>query len=242
MNVYYQSLIHEIRILMSEKHYQNALELIKPELAMPYMEPEALKILNELYSECQAACTIPKVHGADDLEKWIHGTDVQKELAVNLLTGLNLRQFTSQIQDLLDSDLLDEFKGELIEAMMDQKLDMAFHVRKNGLDITFVPGTIVPANQDPGLQQASELFARWFSQNDPGLETFCLHLLQQEVLVNRPYDFTESDPVSLAKSVVRLVYEAMGLESAFDDFCRLNGLDAIVELPLAIEKKGAVKI
>lgn len=227
---------------MSEKHYQNALELIKPELALPYMEPEALEVLNDLYSQCQAACAVPKVHGSQDLEKWIHGTPVQKELAVNLLVGLNLRQYTSQVQDLLDSDLLDEFKGELIEAMMEQKLDMAFHIRKENLDITFIPSTIVPARDDPGLIRAGALFDRWFSQNDPGLLGFCEHLLKQEVLTERPYDFAESDPAALAKSVVRLVYEAMGLESAFDDFCRLNGLDSITEMPLAIEKKGAVKI
>ena len=241
MNAYYNSLIHELRILVSEQNYQSAIELIKPELEMPYIQADVQSELETIYSECVANTITPKGHSIEELDKFIDGTGVQKEIAVTLLAQTNLRQHTSRIQKLLESDLLDEFKGELIEAMMEQKLDTPFHIHKEGMDITFIPAAIVPADQDPVLIKTVSLFEQWFSADDPGLETFCHHLLRQEVLNCRPYDFTEYVPAALAKSVVRLVYEAMGMSDMLEAFYEKNGLTDVPLMTLTIEKKGAIK-
>lgn len=156
-----------------------------------------------------------------------------------MLEGMNLRQFGPQVQQLLDSHLLDEFKGELIESLMEQKIDEPFHISRDGLDIEFVPATIVPAQEDAGLTGAMELFDHWFSSQDPGMTAFCTRLLRQEVLNARPFDFQETDPLLLAKSVVRLVYEAMGQEDGWHAFAAANGLTETGDLLLNIEKRGA---
>ena len=59
------------------------------------------------------------------------------------VANLNLRNYHDEVQTLLDSKLLDEYKGELIESLMEQKIDDSYIVIKNGLEITFIPSSII---------------------------------------------------------------------------------------------------
>lgn len=239
MNAYYESVLDRIREEMQLSRWKAAMQLIQGELDLPYVPQDAMDQLEELKQECRGAMSTPRIPGVQDLEKWIQGTPVQQEMAVSMLAGMNLRQFGPQIQQLLDSDLLDEFKGELIESLMEQRVDEPFHMQKNGLDIEFVPAAIIPVQEDSGLSGALELFDHWFSSQDPGMTAFCNRLLRQEVLNARPFDFAETDPLLLAKSVVRLVYEAMGQPEGYDAFVTANGLSETGDLLLNIEKRGA---
>ena len=239
VNAYYESLLEKIREEMKLDHWTAALQLAEGELNMPYVPADVQPLLEEIRQDCRAAVMAPRIPGVQDLEKWIHGTPVQQEMAVSMLGGMNLRQYAPQVQTLLDSDLLDEFKGELIESLMEQKIDAPFHIEKDGLDIEFVPSAIIPAQEDPGLAGAMELFDHWFSAQDPGMTAFCTRLLRQEVLNSRPFDFAETDPLQLAKSVVRLVCEAMGDEGGYKAFVAANGLSDTGDILLNIEKRGA---
>ena len=147
MNSYYQSLLQEIHKELDQKDYDKALRMIQTELDLPYVPREELEVLQNYKSECLAHIERPVVH--PDLESLIHGSLQEQEKAVALLQSCNLRMMHEEVETLLcSSKLLDETKGELIESLMEQKIEDPYKMKKSGLEITFIPSIIVPSSQD----------------------------------------------------------------------------------------------
>ena len=172
------------------------------------------------------------------LQDYIHGSLEQKIFAISMLENMNLRMCHDEVQVLLDSDLPDEYKGTLIEALMEQKIDDPFDLIKSGLNITFIPSAILPMEQDLSICEASSLFESWFTNEDPTMVQFCMSLLMQLVLYERPFDQEDKDPYQLAKSVTRLVYDAMQKSDEWPSFVKKQGLEKIEDIELSIEKRG----
>ena len=224
---------------MDESKFQEAVDQIDQELSMPYVPEETMHTLSDLKEECMSHLEqFGYRQKIEDLSKWVHGTEVQKEKAASMLLSMNLRQYEEEVQTLLNSDLLGEFKGELIEALMEQKVDTPFKVNKSGLEVTFVPSTIVKSDEDKTIVQARNLFDTWFSSFNPVMRNFCLRLLDQEILEMRPFDFQGMNSLALAKAIVRLVSEAMGQIEELDLFYKVHGLDQVENYKLSIEKRG----
>lgn len=239
MNPYYQSLLSEIVRLYSNGEYDRVNALVQEELSMPYIPAEAQEILEHYQAESRSYLSKTPASSRDQIENLVRGTMAQKEMAASALQAMNLRQYQSEVQTLLNADdLLDEFKGELIEALIEQKLDDEFTIRKDGLEIEFIPSLILDKNSDPVLARAREYFDDWMTSDNPGLAAFCQQLLDQEVLEKRPFDFQDEDPKALAASVVRLVFEAMGDPDGWNQFVCDHCLEKVKAGPLLIEKRG----
>ena len=225
MNAYYLSLLKEIQKQIDDKSYQTAYDLIHQELELPYVPKEAMEVLEEYQKECLSHMDRP-VRSADDeqLQAWIQGSLQQQEKAVSLLQNLNLRNYHDEVQTLLDSKLLDEYKGELIESLMEQKIDDSYIVIKNGLEITFIPSSIISKDEDDVLIRARELFDQWFSNNNPAFQNFCNRM--------------DQDPYVLAKAIVRLVLEAFGQSDQLAAFIQIHELQDVADMPLEIERRG----
>ena len=140
MNAYYHSLIEEIKKEIDEKSYAQAYELICQELNMPYVPEDALELLEYYKSECKPYLEQKsKSMDFSKLQDYVHGTLEQKIYAISILENTNLRMCHDEVQELLDSDLPDEYKGTLIEALMEQKIDdrvvtvAVYHVLHNAL-------------------------------------------------------------------------------------------------------------
>ena len=236
MNSYYQSLIKEIQSKINEFAYQEAYDLIHQELSMPYVPSDVMDILEAYQSECisHMDCVVKKLDD-DKLMKLIHGSEEQIERAISELMNLNLRQYSLEVQAVLDSIVLDEFKGELIEALMEQRIDTPFKILKNGLEITFIPSSILTAQEDHVLNETKAIFYELLSNENPAFYQFCLRLLEQEKLEMRPFDFSDLNPYAIAKSIIRLVMEAFGQSDDFLTFMKIKGLE---EVPLLIETRG----
>ncbi len=131
MNPYYQSLLNDIESMIQEGRFADALRIVTEELSMPYVERDALEALRGRQADCMAHVDVVSKHKEFDLDALIRGSEAQKEKAVSLLKQMNLRLMEREVQTLLDSDLVDEFKGELIEALMEQKIDTPYHNRKS---------------------------------------------------------------------------------------------------------------
>ena len=117
MNAYYHSLIEEIKKEIDEKSYAQAYELICQELNMPYVPKDALELLEYYKSECKPYLEQKsKSMDFSKLQDYVHGTLEQKIYAISILENMNLRMCHDEVQELLDSDLPDEYKGTLIEA------------------------------------------------------------------------------------------------------------------------------
>ena len=129
MNSYYQSLLQEIHKELDQKDYDKALRMIQTELDLPYVPREELEVLQNYKSECLAHIERPVVH--PDLESLIHGSLQEQEKAVALLQSCNLRMMHEEVETLLcSSKLLDETKGELIESLMEQKIEDPYKMKK----------------------------------------------------------------------------------------------------------------
>lgn len=239
MNAYYHSLIEEIKKEIDEKSYAQTYELICQELNMPYVPQDALELLESYKSECKPYLEQKnKSMDFNKLQDYIHGSLEQKIYAISMLENMNLRMCHDEVQVLLDSDLPDEYKGTLIEALMEQKIDDPFDLIKSGLNITFIPSAILPMEQDLSICEASSLFESWFINEDPTMVQFCMSLLMQLVLYERPFDQEDKDPYQLAKSVTRLVYDAMQKSDEWPGFVKKQGLEKIEDIELSIEKRG----
>ena len=239
MNAYYQSLLQEIEKQIDEKRYVEAYELIRQELSMPYVPQEAMDQLQKCELECKPFLqTKQSGLNFEKLQEYIHGNTDQKLYAIEMLKNMNLRMFHNEIQTLLDSDLSDEYKGELIEALMEQKIDDPFEMVKSGLNITFIPSAILPMALDTTITQASSLFETWFLNENPTMVSFCMTLLVQLVLYERPFDQQDKDAYSLAKAISRLVYMSVYKSDEWPDFVRKNGLEKVEDIELSIEKRG----
>lgn len=241
MNSYYQTLLGDVVKLFQKKKFEKASQLINEELSMPYVPAEAQQILEQYQEECRPYLSRTRHVSDEELEQWCeNGSESQKERAVTALLSLNLRQYLPEVRKLLLAEnLLDEFKGELIEALIEQKLDETLRIRKSdGRLVSFNPSKIVPAEQDAVIQQTKNLLDQWLSADNPSLENFCEELLKQETLERRPDDFSGQDPQVLAASLVRLVYEAMNDREGYDRFIRKEKLEQLPETPLLIEKRG----
>lgn len=239
MNAYYHSLIEEIKKEIDEKSYAQAYELICQELNMPYVPKDALELLEYYKSECKPYLEQKsKSMDFSKLQDYVHGTLEQKIYAISILENMNLRMCHDEVQVLLDSDLPDEYKGTLIEALMEQKIDDPFDLIKSGLNITFIPSAILPMEQDQSISEASSLFESWFTNEDPTMIQFCMSLLMQLVLYERPFDQEDKDPYQLAKGICRLVYDAMRKSDEWPGFVKKQGLERIEDIELSIEKRG----
>ncbi|MCF0258726.1 MAG: hypothetical protein HUJ54_02590 [Erysipelotrichaceae bacterium] len=239
MNSYYQSVISQLVDLFSRQEYDQISRIIDNELSMPYVDAQAQEILEQYREDLKPHLAKSRQVSDEEIEQWVSGSERQQEMAAGALQKMNMRQYTDLIQKLLDSEqLLDEFKGELIEAMMEQKLDEEFKIVKNGMEIEFVPSLITPVSQDPVLKEADSILERWLSCDNPSMLSFCRQLLEQEVLEMRPMDFEGIAPQKLAASLVRLVYQAMKDEDGWNQFAKDHQLEDTEAYPLLIEKRG----
>ena len=221
MNSYYQSLIAEIQKKIDGKAYQEAYDLIHQEISLPYVPQDCLAILEIL--------------------SWIYEDPSKQEQVIPFMKDLNLRQYTREVQDLLNAELLDESKGELIEYLMEQKIDTPFKIEKNGLDITFIPSSILCEEIDPVAIEVRAYLDAWFSNDDPAFLNFCMTLLHQEILVRRPFDLNEEEALPIAKAIVRLVYAALMRDDELEDFTEKKDLTKVQDTILWIERRGEFK-
>ena len=102
-----------------------------------------------------------------------------------------------------------KIQAQTTNIRVEQKIDDPFDLIKSGLNITFIPSAILPMEQDQSINEASSLFESWFTNENPTMIQFCMSLLMQLVLYERPFDQEDKDPYQLAKGICRLVYDAM---------------------------------
>ena len=165
----------------------------------------------------------------------------KQEQVIPFMKDLNLRQYAREVQDLLNAELLDESKGELIEYLMEQKIDTPFKIEKNGLDITFIPSSILSEEIDPVVLEVRAILDAWFSDDDPAFLNFCMTLLHQEILIRRPFDLSEEEALPIAKAIVRLVYAALMRDDELEDFTEKKDLTKVQDTILWIERRGEFK-
>lgn len=239
MNPFYQSIFDNIHALINAQKFEQAKALIDQELAVPYIPEDIQPLLEDLQRQIKAATARPVDDSAARLDSLMKGSPAAKEKAVTILQSLNLRNYQEEVQTLLnDSELLPEFKGELIRELVRQRVEGTFRLSKDGLDYTFDPANITPDCSDPVLIQTRTYFGDWLGGGFVLSEDFAGQLLEQEILEMLPNDFSGIDPEALAASIVRLVYLSMKDEDGWKQFQIEHSLEHVKPYPLKIEKRG----
>lgn len=239
MNPFYQSVFEDIQSLVRAGRIQQAQTLIEQELSVPYIPAEIEEQLRQMKQDLQIQVPPVLPDRMQNLDRLISGPLAAREKAVTLLCRANLRDWHDAVQKLLkDPELLDEFKGELVRELIRQRVDEDYVMDKDGLEIEFNPALRTPDSQDPVIVQTRRLFEDWLNTGFVLSEDFAGQLLEQEILETLPFDFSGTDPVSLAASIVRLVYLSMKDEAGWKKFEQEHHLENIQLYPLKIEKRG----
>lgn len=239
VNQYYASLLKEIAELISREEYEKAEALIRPELELPYVPAEAREVLESYAADLKSILMPVKNRSRLDIETLINGSIEQKETAASILQERNLRQYIPEVQKLLlDSQLVPEFKGELIEALMEQRVDENLQLLRKNEKITFSPADIVPRDQDPVYIETRKLLDEWLSCINPVMADFCIQMLDQEVLDRRPDDLSGIQARELAASIARLVFDAMQDEDGWNQLKDTQNLTDENCCQLYIQERG----
>ncbi len=239
MNSFYQSVFENIRALRQADRPDQALALVLSELSVPYVPEEVERELERLKNELESEQALARPASREDFSTLICGTLAQKERAVSLAQGLNLRLEHDGVQKLLDDAKLPfEYKGELILELIRQKVEEPYTIEKDGLDYEFIPSLIAADDQDPVVRKARALFEDWLPNSFGVSADFANQLLDQEILEMLPENFEGIEAESLAASIIRLVYLAMRDEEGWKAFAKDHHLEQIPILPLKIEKRG----
>lgn len=147
-----------------------------------------------------------------------------------------IRQDVQQLLD--DPDLLFEFKGELIRALIRARVSARFHTEKDGLSIEFDPSLLTDPDRDPVVQKTRELIKAQLAPSALISSRFVCSLLDQEVLETLPFDLGGYDPQTLAGSIVRLVCREMKDEDGWKAYSSKYLRSDFKPYTLRVEKRG----
>jgi hypothetical protein len=130
-----------------------------------------------------------------------------------------------------------EYKGELIEALIEEKIGEELSMEKDGMEISFIPACIDSARTDTVLTKVRAFLQEMFKEA-PNLNRIASHLLQQEVYEVRPFDFEGVDPQSLAYALGALAVSQFGTEQDLQVWQKKYEAHSGNTMPLRITKRG----
>lgn len=169
----------------------------------------------------------------------IHGSESDQEKAVSLLCTMDLNACHDACQQLLSSPvLLQEFKGELILALIRQKTDSLFTMEKDNVSYRFNPSLLNDPDKTSIILQTRDWLETMLEGNRTFGARFAYQLLDQEILKMLPNDFESYDPKRLAGSIIRLVCREMNDEAGLEAMEKKYYPDGLKPYPLRIETRG----
>lgn len=213
MNNYYEEMLEKIVQLMNDSEYNNALEIIKEELKMPYIPNDIEIKLNQLEKECQS---IQKQNDKvsfqmddEEITTYLYGTKDKQLKACDYLNSLNLRNYSEIVNDYLSNNPDPMAQALLIDSLIDQEISYEVSCVVDNEDITFIPRYIEKAVESDGFIEAKNFIENEFENDNPSMAKMCMQLLIQEAYLHSPINFEENEGAILAYSIIIEVYEML---------------------------------
>ncbi len=228
MESYYKEILHTIRTHISEQNYEKAFRLLEDELAMPYIPKQSEQELIELYNECRSELRAQKgqrSYQEADLEALLYGDMDEALMAVELLKNSNLRQHLDLIAQYLNRECPVLIRALLIDAMMEQDIQVEMHTQINGMEVSFLPNYIEPVMQAEGAVLAANTLCEWFEHEDPNFLTMCMESLIQECYLHLPFNIALDEGLPLAIAIVHYVKKAQDDMAGFEQFVKQHHLE-----------------
>lgn len=217
---YYVELEQNINHLMNQNQYQEALDLILDELKMPYVPKNTLEFLEQAKKECQIELKIPASKGIDFemIQTFLKDEDVMlKQAALIQLKEINLRNYKSEIKELIESerDLL--IQSMLVLECIEQELDLELQFTKFKTEYEFnVLNVQHPINTDGYLEATEEIEELTFKE--PSFTQLCQQLLVKEVILALPLSYEQEEGKPLAYSIIKLGLELLKRDDEWYDY------------------------
>ncbi len=219
MENYYDEVIQEIKDEIQNKHYAEALVLLKKELSMPYIPKEAEDQFYALLHELKFQMSDQKntyERNIDDILDGLHGTSEQQLIACSQLIKRNLREYVEDIQNYLKDDPYTDAAALLVESISEQEIQDEFVWDKDGVEYTFYGDSITPCSKSSGFLQANRFLQQWLDKN-PDMYEMAKSLLIHEVFLFLPLSYEEDEGESLAFDIVENICQMMGREDLLEE-------------------------
>ncbi len=219
MENYYDEVIQEIKDEIQNKHYAEALVLLKKELSMPYIPKEAEDQFYALLHELKFQMSDQKntyERNIDDILDGLHGSSEQQLIACSQLIKRNLREYVEDIQKYLKDDPYTDAAALLVESISEQEIQDEFVWNKDGVEYTFYGDSITPCSKSSGFLQANRFLQQWLDKN-PDMYEMAKSLLIHEVFLFLPLSYEEDEGESLAFDIVENICQMMGREDLLEE-------------------------
>lgn len=212
MASYYDEVLEEIQDLMDENKNEEAMQMVKKELSMPYIpsdvEPQLKKLKRELDYRCSLDRQRTEVSSDALLEK-LHGKEAEQLSAAAALSSRNLREFLPEIQNWLEDNPFPEAAALMIEAIAEQDIKDDFTLRTNEVEYDFYGDSVTPVAESEGFLEADKLLYDWLGMKHPDLYEMARTLLIHEVYMFLPLSYEKEEAVDLALDVCEQVCTLM---------------------------------
>lgn len=219
MENYYDEVIQEIKDEIQNKHYAEALVLLKKELSMPYIPKEAEDQFYALLYDLKFQMSDQKntyERNIDDILDGLHGSSEQQLIACSQLIKRNLREYVEDIQNYLKDDPYTDAAALLVESISEQEIQDEFVWNKDGVEYTFYGDSITPCSKSSGFLQANRFLQQWLDKN-PDMYEMAKSLLIHEVFLFLPLSYEEDEGESLAFDIVENICQMMGREDLLEE-------------------------
>ena len=209
-NNYYDDILEKIKNAYENKEYQKAEFYIEEELSMPYIPSDFEKALFELQDKYRAMLKSNDFKLSDEeIIEYLKADEMKQMLAANYLNNLNIRDYLDIVQEYLLSDSDDKIKVLIINTLMEQDILDEMQVKKDGLDITFVPRYVEPIELSDGYLSAKNYFEEHLKQN-PSMLQMADELLAHKCFAYLPFSYEEEEGELIAKEIICYIYDCLG--------------------------------
>ncbi|AHI52699.1 DUF3196 family protein [Spiroplasma culicicola] len=183
-NNYYQEIIEKINNLIQEGEYEQAMNLVRDELNVPYVPFDFENQLEEISWKINGLLSqnVDNSYLNWNLDKvseiMTQSLDQQLHLvAFDALRGLNARKLLDQIKAyFLNVDIKNEYKTFLLMVLIEQKMDEIFEIKKGDLTIRINPATFDLKESQKFLKELEHILENAIYDINPSLHTVCIQV------------------------------------------------------------------
>ena len=211
MSGYYDEILDEIKQLTKNGEADEALFLIRKELAMPYVPQDVEQELRKLQRDAVYAKTDKKTsyeRSEDELLRMLKGKPVSQLTAAQQLSDRNLRGCIDEIRAYLQEEPLPEAAALLIDAIAEQEIQEEFVIVKDGMEYTFWGDAVTPVSKSQGFREALGMLDDLIGK-DPAMLEMARSILVHQAYLYLPLSYETEEASYIALDAIRQVSELM---------------------------------
>jgi hypothetical protein len=213
-NNYYDEIIAQIKGLIDEKKWSDALFFVKTELNVPYVPTE----IEDQLLDLQKLILIEATDAFGDSAKFNEETFVQdlksddkaiRIAALMHIERLNALKFTSEFQELFASSFSNDEKTLLLIQLQNQKIDFDFEITKNNKKMKVNPSKFSLDNFMKLFKETSFIFSKIADEKNITEQNYFNDLVMTFINEFIPFEI-KVGPWEIAVAVYKTIKDLMG--------------------------------